>query len=476
MMARSYSIRSKPDWRRKYLDPEIRAKWRQEALSTELEDRVFAERPKESGMGYDREAEELERPRLTEKMVDHVLDELTLHDEMFKETGGIASWFKAVSELEKNPPFGEPDWHPGSNEQVLDLVHPSLFPLVYEKSLMLEVEGKATRVAESPNKGQWDHLFEKYAWLPSDFDVDAEGKVMISSYINNLHPVRHAQLYPILSRLFERFAPLFENVLSDLQDPPPRRIPVDWEVSSNWFGDEPDWHDREAYEKWEETKQIKLPEPEPFAMPEQVASFPAFSLKGRKLHIIVKLANIHLTPEKPDYAGGIWHVEGMQNEEIVASGIYYFAQENIGDSKLSFRGTFEESEVPYEQDDTKGVKLVWGLDPTTTRSLATRDGRAVAFPNLYQHRVSPFSLVDRMKPGYRKILCFFLVDPLKTDAGLVISTSRVPPQQFPWLEDAIWDLPRKAKRVREKLMEERKYLHEENKRIVCERPFSLCEH
>lgn len=208
MMALSYSIRSKPDWQRKYRDREIRAKWRQEALSTELEDRVFAERPEESEMGYDREAEELERPRLTERMVDYILDELALHDEKLKHTNGIAvrvsrrfrrraadsldaqaSCFtgiyesdtlvpadlreelaRAVLELEKNPPFGEPDWHPGSNAQVLDLVHPSLFPLVYGKSLVLEADGKSTKTAEAPNKGQWDHSSEKYAWLPSDFD------------------------------------------------------------------------------------------------------------------------------------------------------------------------------------------------------------------------------------------------------------------------------------------------------------------
>jgi hypothetical protein len=29
------------------------------------------------------------------------------------------------------------------------------------------------------------------------------------------------------------------------------------------------------------------------------------------LQIIVKLANIHLTPEKPEYDGGTWHVEGQ---------------------------------------------------------------------------------------------------------------------------------------------------------------------
>lgn len=32
------------------------------------------------------------------------------------------------------------DWHPGSNGQVLDLVHPSLFPLIYGQSRVVENE------------------------------------------------------------------------------------------------------------------------------------------------------------------------------------------------------------------------------------------------------------------------------------------------------------------------------------------------
>ena len=60
-------------------------------------------------------------------------------------------------------------------------------------------------------------------------------------------------------------------------------------------------------------------------------------LKDSKLQVIVKLANIHLTPESPEYKGGVWHVEGMQNESIVASGIYYYDNNNISESRLSFR-------------------------------------------------------------------------------------------------------------------------------------------
>jgi hypothetical protein len=71
------------------------------------------------------------------------------------------------------------------------------------------------------------------------------------------------------------------------------------------------------------------------------ARFSQVSLRGRTVQCIIKLANIHLTPEQPEYKGGSWHVEGtfvsdssdvsfkahceyvgMVNERIVASGIY----------------------------------------------------------------------------------------------------------------------------------------------------------
>ena len=38
-------------------------------------------------------------------------------------------------------PEDQKDWHPGSNKQVLDLVHPSLYPLVYGKTLGKQPDG-----------------------------------------------------------------------------------------------------------------------------------------------------------------------------------------------------------------------------------------------------------------------------------------------------------------------------------------------
>jgi hypothetical protein len=109
-----------------------------------------------------------------------------------------------------------------------------------------------------------------------------------------------------------------------------------------------------------------------------------------------------------------------------------------------------------------------------------------------QHRVMPFQLEDPSKPGVRKIVAFFLVNP---DVS-IISTRMVPPQQRDWHDaeshfgqifpaevkdriDEKRDFPlsvKQAKEFREKLMEERKYILSEDGDEFFERIFSLCEH
>ena len=63
----------------------------------------------------------------------------------------------------------------------------------------------------------------------------------------------------------------------------------------------------------------------------------------------------------------------------------------------------------------------------------TKTHRCVAFPNLYQHQVQPFCLEDPTKPGHRKILVFFLVDPTQR----VPSATDVAPQQQEWVTEAM---------------------------------------
>ena len=126
--------------------------------------------------------------------------------------------------------------------------------------------------------------------------------------------------------------------------------------------------------------------------------------------------------------------------------------------------------------------------------VTTRQGRCVAFPNIYQHLVSPFRLADATKPGHRKILVFFLVDPNIT----IPSATSVAPQQEAWirraidsttlwqrlpveLQEYIWEwldpmTEEQAKQYREQLMKERSKFVVKLNEEVFEMEFSMCEH
>jgi len=90
-----------------------------------------------------------------------------------------------------------------------------------------------------------------------------------------------------------------------------------------------------------------------------------------------------------------------------------------------------EEDVDYEQNDHGWLADVFGCDETAVQTIGdveTREGRLLSFPNILQHRVSSFELADPTKPGHRKIVALFLVDPnIK-----VTSTAYVPCQQQEW--------------------------------------------
>lgn len=74
-------------------------------------------------------------------------------------------------------------------------------------------------------------------------------------------------------------------------------------------------------------------------------------------------------------------------------------------------------------------------------SVVTKQGRCIAFPNVYQHQVQPFELADKSKPGHRKIVALFLVDPGLENPRP--STSDIPPQQQDWMRALLRDIAAK---------------------------------
>jgi hypothetical protein len=58
-----------------------------------------------------------------------------------------------------------------------------------------------------------------------------------------------------------------------------------------------------------------------------------------------------------------------------------------------------------------------------------------------QHRVSSFELEDETKPGHRRFIALWLVDPHKR----IISTANVPPQQQDWWLESVFGSTEKTR-------------------------------
>jgi Protein of unknown function (DUF4246) len=156
---------------------------------------------------------------MTYSMADYCVDELRHRATLFKQSsnGAIVVYNgdvvksdtavspetkkalqKAVEPLE-NVPESQRDWHPGSDGKVLDLVHPSLFPVVFGKTKALPVgervvpllgaanrtgEGDVLSVPEDPGAekfgGGWgaavvmNPYSTKFQWLPCEVDVSGD--------------------------------------------------------------------------------------------------------------------------------------------------------------------------------------------------------------------------------------------------------------------------------------------------------------
>lgn len=127
-------------------------------------------------------------------------------------------------------PEDKKDWHPNSDNQVLDLVHPSLYPVVYGRTLgrYPDADGPVAPIASpfpAKEKGYpVEYRSDKFQWLPTDFQVDEDGGVMALGYINNLHP-SHEGVHKCVEDLIKHFIPLWERVLTDMLHELPTRIP-----------------------------------------------------------------------------------------------------------------------------------------------------------------------------------------------------------------------------------------------------------
>lgn len=405
LMACMDMITDKPNWDRKVFDDEIVAKWRIETVtpveieqdattsSTDIEHDTD-EKCKDGGAPQGVCTKAAQDSGFSPRMFDWAIAELRYKarllpqidciealDGVWKSDTIVPSYLReslrrAIARLE-DLRAKDLDWHPGSDGQVLDIVHPSIYPLAYGVSRVLMDSSRKCAVnnclswlgqgsilgfnpnARSDIRAEYS---KRYQWLPSEVQSSLEtGACKIRSYINNLHPLQKdtSALYPLLERLIESAIPLWNRTLSPFRTNtilPPRIS--DWSNSRDGYGysldsgeppeqdsgeEEDDFDNR--YEDWKDNRTVAHPEPESQGFREpsiriREAYAEAFKKSDRtekywdveplvdlrrddfwdgqrgRLQVIVKVANIHLTPEKPYFKGGSWHVEGMANESM----------------------------------------------------------------------------------------------------------------------------------------------------------------
>lgn len=219
MMGVMNALTDKKDWHEKVFDDEIVARWKEEAHAV---------------------------PLISDMAWDWCLTELRDKARRFEGTGRVLV-FDAGSRISKSDrrvtealrqelkeavrpllerPDSERDWHPDSDDKVLNLVHPSLFPLVYGRTKVLvnggtvplnfssagpygEAETAPYIEQPPPNRNPgWNQPVRemwsrKFQWLPCEVEfTESTGiDVQITSYINNLHPTHHAAVYAAIEKI-----------------------------------------------------------------------------------------------------------------------------------------------------------------------------------------------------------------------------------------------------------------------------------
>lgn len=339
-----------------------------------------------------------------------------------------------LDELNKSLDFmcqSEPkDFHPGSKRVVRDIVHPSMYCYVDGVTpVSRTVAKKYQKWANRYENDFWGRPYESssFQWLPAEFFVDESGRARIDSYINNLDPSKYPDVYEQLRHLFEQIFPLFETLCCS------------GALRNDFDGDSQNFNRKVVSKKF-------------------------IPLRNRTLQVVTKIVEYRVNSEIE--FDGVWHVEGMSHENILATGLCIIKRDaNFEGAQISFKRPFYDEEAKAllhatPQNANLLLEKAGGGDVRPLGSLETPAGRAMVFPNSHIHRLSNMNSSDG-QDAVRRIVVFWLVNP---DAQIV-STKDVAPQQGVMKRVD-------AKKYRLALMKERKY----HKGTFNGREVSLCEH
>lgn len=299
---------------------------------------------------------------------------------------------KQLREATKVLEYGEPEllfFNPGLLSKQRDLLAMALYPLVYGKSRILpdkiiglddalrhagqgEVipipndsgitrEDMSWRVSERADI-QVRPYSRYYQILPSDWELGDDGRWHIVTYINNLHPVKHRNIYTIIEDAFNCVVKQWNSTITPLKDMLHSRTRIEYHkaeyypVPQEILDQAPKIKEREAqsefdirYEKWRmENYRAIQPDVEqfvPWAVPKCMMSKLPEDLpvpvrieqgvdlntdfKERGLQVITRIMGVDLSPDDPYYQTD-WHVEGQMVSDSLLLLTGYNKKRNVG--------------------------------------------------------------------------------------------------------------------------------------------------
>ncbi|EFY87261.1 hypothetical protein MAC_06709 [Metarhizium acridum CQMa 102] len=419
-----------PEWWRKVRDPNIAARWKQEVLGLN-----WAEYRKHGDFTYKNMAEmcirELcKKAALYEEtslipVMDHstcvAKSDKLVSDDLTERLKTAVRSLEHVADSDK-------DWHPESDGKVLDLVHPSLFPLLYGRSRIMRQLEATIDWRGAPI----EVVSPRFQWLPCDVVIDENGRATIESYINNLHPKDHAGLYSVIEQFIQKSLPAWDLIYRWVKRFPVQRltarkvgrgvsrpdvVPDEAAKQSEEDDDDGEEHQdqgldgdtlgqpcseeiEDAKKKYHTSDDENSDES---GNPDDVDSDgedydddddlePKLELETRRTLEILQshsshpsyreTSQVHLTPDKPSYDGGSWHIEGQLNEHICATTLFYYDCHNITESRLAFRtpGNTENlsQRLKYPQNDKASIERVVICNPQRLRHSPRRGKRTHA--------------------------------------------------------------------------------------------------
>ncbi|KAL5610420.1 hypothetical protein FOBRF1_006537 [Fusarium oxysporum] len=310
---------------------------------------------------------------------------------------------------------------------------------------------------------------DTYQWLLSNVKFQEDGSVKFTSYINGIHPNKHPEIYETIEKLIVRALPAWDFCLARYRnhkiegagrteprfpqpDEPDDDVDENWSISYEEItnrtlqkrdeaeedtgldsdsdpptSDEDDdsetestdgrryYGTRAAWYKLRKPVQPEAPEFEAW----NYGVKPGESLRDhhKDIQVMVMIASIKLTPDKPTFPAGGWHVERQMNEYIVGTALYYRDSENVTPSHLHFRmqtDPYQNEDWNVGQNNFSWMERVYGTRLGNSSygndcihqygSVETKQGRLLAFPSVFHYRVLPVKPEDKTKSRHRHFI------------------------------------------------------------------------